>query len=82
MLDPMMSKPKKASPGFLVLRDFAVPDRATPDLLLQARRVARRRVVLKLGKGAPLPSDTPYAFPRVERGAHVVYYVAEHVADA
>ena len=38
-------------------------------------RVASRRVVLKLGKGAPLPADAPFAFERKELGAHVVYWI-------
>lgn len=75
MLDPMMSRPKKSTPSFEVLRDFAKPERADAALLFQARRVARRRVVLKLGKGAPLPPAAPYAFPRVEKGGAVRYWV-------
>jgi hypothetical protein len=75
MLDPMMSKPKKSAPGFSVLRDFAVADRADGEVLHEAARVARRRVLLNLGKGAPLPPDAPNAFERAEIGAHVMYYV-------
>lgn len=75
MLDPMMSRPKKSTPSFAVLRAFAKAERADALLLEQARRVARRRVVLKLGKGAPLPPGAPYAFPRVERGGAVRYWV-------
>jgi hypothetical protein len=74
-LDPMMSKPKKSAPSFEVLRDFAVPDRATPELLEEAARVAKRRVVLKLGKGAPLPPGSPLPFSRRELGAHVIYWI-------
>lgn len=75
MLDPMMSRPKRSTPSFEVLRDFAKAERADALLMEQARRVARRRVVLKLGKGAPLPPGAPYAFPRVERGGAVRYWV-------
>lgn len=74
-LDPMMSRAKKSAPSFSLLRDFALAERATPELLAEASRVARRRVVLKLGKGAPLPPHAPYEFERFERGAHVTYWV-------
>ena len=75
MLDPMMSRPKRSTPSFALLRDFAKAARADAALWEQALRVARRRVVLKLGKGAPLPPDAPDAFPRVERGGAVRYWV-------
>lgn len=75
MLDPMMSRPKRSTPSFAVLRDFAKAERADAALLHQAARVARQRVVLKLGKGAPLPPDAPFAFARVERGSSVAYWV-------
>lgn len=74
-LDPMMSRPKKSTPSFSLLRDFAMMDRASPTLLLEAARVARHRVVLKLGKGAPLPSDSPIEFARREEGTEVTYWV-------
>ncbi len=77
MLDPMMSRAKRSTPSFSVLRDFAKAERADAALLREAARVARRRVVLKLGKGAPLPTDAPYAFSRVERGSSVCYWVHE-----
>lgn len=77
MLDPMMSRPKKSAPSFALLRDFAVMERATPELLAEAARVARKRVVLKLGKGAPLPEGSPLSFARHEPGAHVVYFVED-----
>jgi hypothetical protein len=82
MLDPMMSRPKRATPPFEALRAVAWPERASPALLTEAARVARRRVVLKLGKGAPLPPGCPLVFPRehAQRGAHVTYHVAEHGA--
>lgn len=74
-LDPMMSRPKKSTPSFSLLRDFAVMERASPLLLQQAARVARHRVVLKLGKGAPLPPGCPLAFSRCEQGTEVSYWV-------
>lgn len=75
MVDPMMSRPKRSTPSFSVLRAFAKGERADAELLREALRVARRRVVLKLGKGAPLPPQAPYRFPRVEQGGAVSYWV-------
>lgn len=74
MLDPMMSKPRKSAPSFALLRELALPDRADAVLLAEAARVARRRVVLKLGTGAPLP-ESAIAFQRCEEGAHVTYWI-------
>ena len=74
VLDPMMSKARKSAPSFALLREFALPDRADTAVLEQAARVARRSVVLKIGKGAPLP-DTPFSFGRREQGAHVTYWI-------
>jgi len=81
VIDPMMSRPRKNAPSFDLVRDFAKMDRASPRLLLQARRVARRRVVLKLGKGAPLPVDHSIAFPEHLLGAHVAYWIHEKSRD-
>jgi hypothetical protein len=77
-LDPMMSRPKGSSGTFSALRELAWPERATPALLDEARRVASGRVVLKLGRGAPLPPGCSIPFQRVEHGKHVSYHVSEH----
>ena len=82
VLDPMMSLRRRSAPSFALLRAFAVHDRASPRLLIEARRVARRRVVLKLGKGAPLPVNRSIEFPRHVPGAHVVYWVHTKHRDA
>jgi 16S rRNA (guanine1516-N2)-methyltransferase len=74
-LDPMMLHPGKSAPSFEVLRAFAVPETASPELLREAARVARARVVLKLGKGAPLPVDSPLGFTHHEQGTHLTYWV-------
>ena len=74
-LDPMMSRPRKCAPSFAVMRTFAVPEGPSAELLQQAARVARARVVVKLGKGDPKPADAPLAFSHHERGAHVIYWV-------
>ena len=74
-LDPMMGRPGNSAPSFATLRAFAVPEPASAELLREAARVARHRVVLKLGKGAPLPFDTPFVFSGQEHGTHVTYWV-------
>lgn len=47
VFDPMFSKPRKAQPGFDVLRRFADHAPLTPEALQEARRVTRRWVVVK-----------------------------------
>lgn len=75
MLDPMMRRPLKSAPTFDLVRFYAVATPASPALLLEARRVARRRVVLKLARGIALPADHPFAFGRTTFGVHVSYRV-------
>lgn len=48
--DPMFEKPKKSQPAFEVLRRFAEHAPLTPETLEEARRVARRWVVVKGSK--------------------------------
>jgi 16S rRNA (guanine1516-N2)-methyltransferase len=48
--DPMFDKPKKSQPAFEMLRRFAEHAPLTPEVLEEARRVARRWVVVKAGK--------------------------------
>lgn len=79
-LDPMMSRPKGSTPTFDALRAFAWPERAGDALLTAAARVARRRVVLKLGRGAPLPASA-VPFLRAERGGSVTYHVHDKQDD-
>lgn len=50
LFDPMFDKPKKAQPSFELLRRFAEHAPLTPDVLAEARRVARRWVVVKAGR--------------------------------
>jgi 16S rRNA (guanine1516-N2)-methyltransferase len=45
--DPMFGRPRRAQPGFDVLRRFADYAPLTPELLTEGRRVARRWVVVK-----------------------------------
>ncbi len=81
MLDPMMRRPLKSAPTFDLVRFYAVSTPATPALLLEARRVARRRVVLKLARGIALPADHPFAFGRTTFGVHVSYRVHRKGVD-
>lgn len=46
-LDPMFERPAGASPDFAPLRAVADMAKLTPEVLREARRVARRRVVVK-----------------------------------
>lgn len=55
LLDPMFSEPRRAAPGFDMMRPFALPGGPSEQLLAAAARVARRRVVLKVSYGAALP---------------------------
>jgi SAM-dependent methyltransferase len=48
--DPMFEKPKKSQPAFEMLRRFAEHAPLTPETLEEARRVARRWVVVKGSK--------------------------------
>lgn len=50
VFDPMFDKPKKAGSAFDVLRQYACFDPVTPEVLQEARRVARRWVVLKAAR--------------------------------
>lgn len=48
--DPMFERPRKAQPGFEVLREVADPSPLTPELLAESRRVARRWVLVKASR--------------------------------
>jgi hypothetical protein len=50
ILDPMFDRPKKSSPAFELLRRFAVHEPLERDTLEEARRLARRWVVVKGGR--------------------------------
>lgn len=49
--DPMFSRPKKSQPAFEAVRRYAEHAPLSPELLAEARRVARRAVVVKSGRG-------------------------------
>lgn len=50
LFDPMFERPGRSQPSFEVLRRFADHASLTPEVLAQARRVARRVVVVKGAK--------------------------------
>lgn len=50
LLDPMFGRPKKASAAFEMLRRFADASPLSPELIAEARRVARRVVVVKAAR--------------------------------
>jgi 16S rRNA (guanine1516-N2)-methyltransferase len=67
IVDPMFDRPKKASPAFELLRRFAVHEPLSLETLEEARRVARRWVVVKggrYGREFARLGLTPLAMPR------------------
>lgn len=77
-LDPMFERPRRAAPGFSVLRTLAEPAPLSAALLAAALRVARDRVVLKLPTGAqpPVPAPPP-GFNRKVPGKAFDYWIVE-----
>ncbi|MFO0596203.1 MAG: class I SAM-dependent methyltransferase [Myxococcaceae bacterium] len=80
IFDPMFEKPKKSSPAFAALRRFAVNDPLDEATLAEARRVARRWVVVKSGRYGKeierlglepvvLPKEGPLVWSRIAGGA-------------
>ena len=65
--DPMFEKPTKAQPGFELLRRFAEHAPLLPETLEEARRVARRWVVVK---GAKHSEDLRKLGLQAEPGSH------------
>lgn len=74
--DPMMTRPRRTTPALGGYRaaGLGAPDRPDEEVLGQAARVARARVVLKLEREAPPP---PMRVDRDVPGAHVRYAVHE-----
>lgn len=73
-LSPMYEVPRQAAPGFELLRAVAIHAPLDERLLAAASRVARHRVVVKVGPGDVLPVGSEIA--RV-RGRAVDYAVVE-----
>jgi hypothetical protein len=69
LFDPMFDRPRRASQAFDVLRRFALHEPLTEETLLEARRVARRWVVVKVGRYAE-PSGSS-GLPQTRRPARV-----------
>lgn len=78
-VDPMFNLPKKAAPGFDILRRLACHRPLDGPLMNEARRVARHRVVVKVPGLAPCPLQPPeaYGFNRFVKSKAVDYYIAE-----
>lgn len=74
--DPMMTRPRRTTPALGSYRAAGLfaPDRPDEEVLCQAARVARARVVIKLEREAPPP---PMRVDRDVPGAHVRYAVRE-----
>ncbi|MDP6824173.1 MAG: protein-L-isoD(D-D) O-methyltransferase, partial [Dehalococcoidia bacterium] len=53
IVDPMFSQPAKSDGNFAALRDFADPTTLDSEWIQQARRVAKRWVVVKAGHAEP-----------------------------
>ncbi|MCP4499211.1 MAG: class I SAM-dependent methyltransferase [Deltaproteobacteria bacterium] len=68
-LDPMMVIPGSAQPGFSFFRNFAVHDQPFDDWLLEAARVARRRVVWKISSVRKTPVSALKWHRRIESKA-------------
>lgn len=65
--DPMFEKPRKSQPAFELLRRFAEHAPLTPETLEEARRVARRWVVVK---GSKYSEDLRKLGLQAEPGSH------------
>ncbi|MFN0063382.1 MAG: class I SAM-dependent methyltransferase [Myxococcaceae bacterium] len=50
VFDPMFGRPTRAQPGFELMRRFAALDGVSESMLREARRVARRSVVIKAAR--------------------------------
>jgi hypothetical protein len=75
----MFDSPLGAHQSFTVVRRFADPRPLSSELLAEAQRVARRRLVLKIPGGAPVPKLSPPlpGWNRRVRGGAVDYIVSE-----
>jgi 16S rRNA (guanine1516-N2)-methyltransferase len=77
LFDPMFDRPRRASQAFDVLRRFALHEPLTEKTLFEARRVARRWVVVKVGRyGNELKRLKLEAVPQTRAGPLVWARVA------
>jgi 16S rRNA (guanine1516-N2)-methyltransferase len=73
LFDPMFSREKKAQPGFALLRRLASGARLAADTLSEARRVARRAVLVKGPRYGPDLKALGLTPQRASRSAPVVW---------
>lgn len=73
--DPMFKEPVAESVAFEPLRAFANPAELNERAIAEARRIARKRVILKAEKGSSL--FTSYGFKEARRSADFSYGVIE-----
>lgn len=75
--DPMFSRPKKAQPAFAMLRRYAEHAPLTAEALQEARRVARRAVVVKSGRGSRDLLGLGLTLARTSRNSDIAFAVLE-----
>jgi len=74
LVDPMFSIPKTSDPGFALLRAVADPAPLSRSWIVQAKRVARRYVVLKTAESCPWYAAE--GFQRVKSPSNATWYRA------
>lgn len=72
--DPVFDQPLAGSSGMIPLRQLASDEPVTPEALTQARRVARRYVVIKQRIGTALWKELPFHFEIVAGGSSRIEY--------
>ena len=73
LFDPMFGRALAAQPGFEMLRRLANPAPLTPEVLLEARRVARRAVLVKAARYTPMLRSLGLRPEHASRSAPVVW---------
>ncbi len=74
--DPVFDQPLEGSSGMIPLRQIASDEPVTPKAIGQARRVARRCVVIKQRVGTALWEELPFEFAFVSGGKSRIEYGA------
>jgi 16S rRNA (guanine1516-N2)-methyltransferase len=73
LLDPMFGRALAAQPGFEMLRRLANPAPLTPEVLAEARRVARRAVLVKAARYTSMLRNLGLRHAHASRSAPVVW---------
>ncbi|HET9035472.1 MAG TPA: class I SAM-dependent methyltransferase [Myxococcaceae bacterium] len=73
LFDPMFGRALAAQPGFEMLRRLANPAPLTPEILAEARRVARRAVLVKAARYTPMLRSLGLRPEHASRSAPVVW---------